>query len=184
MPENTGRPGGPRPTAVGDRLIELRRPRRCPLNKLAPVVAVLALLGSSHRLQGQSKHTPTLTESLSLKGLSGQQISPDGKFIAYRVRETDWKENAYINQLWLLNTVTGESLQLTRGKKSAGSMEWSPDGRWLAFVTEREQSAILPEEKKAEEKKLEEKKDASKEEDKSADKKDEKKKEEGGDEKP
>ena len=78
------------------------------MKKLALVVAVLALLGDSHRLQAQSKHTPTLTESLSLKGLSGQQISPDGKFIAYRVRETDWKENAYVRQIWLVNTSTGE----------------------------------------------------------------------------
>jgi len=129
------------------------------LKKLALVVAVLALLGDSRRLQAQSKHTPTLTESLSLKGLSGQQISPDGKFIAYRVRETDWKENAYVRQIWLVNTSTGESFQLTRGKKSAGAMEWSPDGRWLAFVTEREPAAVLPEEKKADEKKSEEKKD-------------------------
>ena len=148
------------------------------MNKLALAVLVLSLLGDSHPIPAQTKHAPSLTESLSLRGLSGQEISPDGKFIAYRVRETDWKENAYVRQIWLANTATGESFQLTRGKKSAGSMEWSPDGRWLAFVTEREQAAILGEEKKPEEKK-----EVSKEEDKS-DKKDEKKKEEGGDEKP
>jgi dipeptidyl aminopeptidase/acylaminoacyl peptidase len=149
------------------------------LKKLVFAVSVLAFLSDSRLTQAQTKHTPSLTESLSLKGLSGQEISPDGKFIAYRVRETDWKENAYVRQIWLVNTATGQSFQLTHGKKPAGAMEWSPDGRWLAFVTEREQSAILPEEKKAEEKK-----DASKEEEKSADKRDEKKKEEGGDEKP
>src|SRR5215470_12444200 len=126
----------------------------------------------------QDKHAPSLTESLSLKRISGQQISPDGKFIAYRIRETDWKENAYVHQIWLVNVATGQSFQLTRGKKSAGAMEWSPDGHWLALVTEREQAAILPEEKKSEEKK------DLKEGDKSADKKDEKKKEESVDEKP
>src|SRR5215470_2400085 len=126
----------------------------------------------------QDKHAPSLTESLSLKRISGQQISPDGKFIAYRIRETDWKENAYVHQIWLVNVATGQSFQLTRGKKSAGAMEWSPDGHWLALVTEREQAAILPEEKKPEEKK------DAKEDDKSADKKDEKKKGEGADEKP
>lgn len=155
------------------------------MNPLVRSLCVLALVFSCQLLgtplPAQEKHVPSLTESLSLKSINGFEISPDGKFIAYRVRETDWKENAYVRQIWLLNIATGESFQLTRGKKSAGAMEWSPDGRWLAFVTEREQSAILPEEKK------EEKKDA-KEEDKSADKKDdkkeEKKKEEGGDEKP
>jgi dipeptidyl aminopeptidase/acylaminoacyl peptidase len=147
------------------------------LKKLSLAVAVLALIGASHPIQAQTKHTPSLTESLSLKGLSGQEISPDGKFIAYRVRETDWKENAYVRQIWLVNTATGESFQLTRGKKSAGAMEWSRDGRWLAFVTEREQAAVLPEEKKSDEKKP-----AGKEDEKKEDK--DKKKDDDSNEKP
>ena len=126
------------------------------------VAAVLVLI--SPALRAQSKHPPSLTESLSLKAINGHEISPDGRFIAYRVRETDWKENTYVRQIWLLDVSTGQSLQLTRGKKSAGAMEWSPDGRWLAFVTERETAAILPEAKKPDQKKEE-----------SADKKDEKK---------
>jgi len=130
------------------------------LRKLAISFCSLTLLCSrAGTLPAQTKHTPSLTESLSLKSINGEQISPDGKFIAYRLRETDWKENAYVRQLWLINVATGEHFQLTRGKKSAGAMEWSPDGRWLAFVTEREQAAILPEEKKAEEKKSDEKKE-------------------------
>ena len=98
----------------------------------------------------QEKHSPTLTESLSLRAISSEQISPDGKFVAYRVRETNWKDNEYTRQIWLVNVASGESYQLTRGKKSAGAMEWSPDGKWLAFVTDRETSAIESEEKKEE----------------------------------
>jgi len=166
------------------------------LKKLALAFSIFFLLAGSHSANAQTKHVPSLTEGLSLRAINGHEISPDGKFLAYRIRETDWKENAYIRQIWLLrvsgsvltdpelkDVATGESFQLTRGKKSAGAMEWSPDGRWLAFVTEREPAAILPEEKKPGEK-PEEKKEAAKEDDKSADKKDEKKKEEGGDEKP
>jgi dipeptidyl aminopeptidase/acylaminoacyl peptidase len=112
---------------------------------------------------GQAKHTPTLDESLSLRTLVGEKISPDGRFIAYRVRETDWKNNEFIAQLWLVNVSTGASFQLTRGKKQAGGAEWSPDGRWLAFMTEREANAIEPgtgpekKEEKKDEKKAEKK---------------------------
>ena len=95
-------------------------------------------------LCGQAMHTPTLDEMLSLRTISSAKISPDGQLVAFRVRETNWKDNTYVTQLWLMNVTTGTSFQLTRGKKSAGQEEWSPDGRWLAFITERESSAIEP----------------------------------------
>jgi dipeptidyl aminopeptidase/acylaminoacyl peptidase len=110
--------------------------------------------------QAQTKHTPTLEESLSLKSIGSAKISPDGRFVAYEMQQANWKDNEFVRQLWLLNTETGKALQLTRGKKSAGGAEWSPNGRWLAFLTERESSAIdpaVPTEKKEEKK--EEKKD-------------------------
>src|SRR6266850_2839377 len=105
-------------------------------------LAVAVFWGGS--MPAQTKHAPTLEESLNLKTIGGARISPDGRFIAYRVRETDWKENAYVRQIWLVNVASGTSFQLTRGKKSSDAPEWSPDGRWLAFIGEREANAIAP----------------------------------------
>ncbi len=131
-------------------------------------LALLLFFGAV--LPAQTTHTPSLDESLQLKAVTGPRISPDGRFVAYRLRETDWKENAYVRQIWLINVATGKNFQLTRGKKSVDSLEWSPDGRWIAFVTEREPAAITPPEK-------EDKKDDQKDETKDAKKeeKDEKK---------
>jgi dipeptidyl aminopeptidase/acylaminoacyl peptidase len=92
----------------------------------------------------QGEHVPTLAESLSRTAIRAPSIAPDGRTVAYLLRETNWKENEFVAQLWLANVATGKSVQLTRGKKSAGRAEWSPDGRWLAFVTEREANAIEP----------------------------------------
>ena len=84
--------------------------------------------------------------------------------MVYQLRETNWKDDAYVSHLWLMNVASGASFQLTRGKKSADQAEWSPDGRWLAFVTERESTAIEPlaveKEKDTEEKQKEEGKEA------------------------
>jgi dipeptidyl aminopeptidase/acylaminoacyl peptidase len=122
---------------------------------------------------GQAKYTPTLEESLSLRSIGSAKISPDGRFVAYEVRETNWKDNEFVHQLWLVNVATGKSFQLTRGKKSASGADWSPDGRWLAFITEREPAAIEPLSQVEKEKKQE--KEAIKKEEKKDEKKEEKK---------
>jgi dipeptidyl aminopeptidase/acylaminoacyl peptidase len=104
--------------------------------------------------------TPTLDQLLSMKSVARPRLSPDARFVAYEMTEADWKENAYVTHLWLADVQSGRSFQLTRGKKSSDSAQWSPDGRWLAFMTEREPAGIAPPSEKSEKK--EEKKDDAK----------------------
>ena len=92
----------------------------------------------------QEAHSATLAESLSRTAIRAPAISPDAKSVAYQQRETNWKENEFAWQLWRVDVATGQAVQLTRGKKSVGSAQWSPDGRWLAFVTEREANVVEP----------------------------------------
>ena len=80
-----------------------------------------------------SAQTPTIEQSLSMRTASSPRISPDGRFIAYQVSEANWDENDFVPQIWIAVTATGERYQLTRGKKSSGSVDWSPDGWRLAF---------------------------------------------------
>jgi len=143
------------------------------LRKLALFLFALSLASTTF---AQAKHTPTIDESLSLKGISGAQISPDGRYIAYRVRETDWEDNLYVRQLWLVNAATGVSFQLTRGKKSIEGFRWSPDGKWIAFTTEREQSAVVPPDKEKKDDPSSDKKDEKKDEKEDSDKSDKDKK--------
>ena len=107
-------------------------------------LAIIFCVTIAAPVRGQHKHTPSLEDSLQLQIVNSPRISPDGRFIAYRVRQTDWKENAYVWQIWLLDVGRGTRIQLTRGNKSSDMPEWSPDGRWLAFVTERDSSASMP----------------------------------------
>jgi len=80
---------------------------------------------------------PTLDDLLTIKTVGGTQISPDGKWVAYTVNYGDFKQDAFVTQIWLANSDTGKSLQLTRGDKSSTNPRWSPDGQWLAFVSNR-----------------------------------------------
>jgi dipeptidyl aminopeptidase/acylaminoacyl peptidase len=80
---------------------------------------------------------PTIDDLLMLKSAGGTQISPDGKWVAYAVTETDFKQDAYVTHLWLANTASGKTFQVTRGEKGVGGAQWSPDGAWLSFTSNR-----------------------------------------------
>lgn len=82
-------------------------------------------------------HVPTLDDLITLKSIGGTQISPDGKWIAYTVGYGDFKQDAFITQIWLADSASGKNFQLTRGDKSSTNPRWSPDGKWLAFLSNR-----------------------------------------------
>jgi uncharacterized protein (TIGR01244 family) len=80
---------------------------------------------------------PTVDQLIGLKRAGSPAISPDGRLVAYTVREPNWDENAYETEIWLADVAAGTARQLTNGKKSSGSPDWSPDGRRLAFTSDR-----------------------------------------------
>ncbi len=81
--------------------------------------------------------SPTVDQILSLKRAGPPQISPDARFVAYTIQRTNWDENAYETDIWLADTRTGVSRQLTAGKKSSTAPAWSPDATRLAFISDR-----------------------------------------------
>jgi Tol biopolymer transport system component len=98
-------------------------------------IALLLLLCLPSAAAAQK--VPTVDDLLNVKSAGGTQISPDGKWVAYTVAEADFKQNAFITQIWLANVDSGRSVQLTRGEKSSTSAQWSPDSQWLAFSSQR-----------------------------------------------
>ncbi len=87
--------------------------------------------------------TPSIQQSISMKSAGSPQISPDGRWVAYTVTETNWEENAYETEIWLANTATGEKYPLTNSKKSNSSPVWSPDGKTLAFLSTRDDKSQI-----------------------------------------
>jgi dipeptidyl aminopeptidase/acylaminoacyl peptidase len=93
--------------------------------------------------------TPTIDQSLEMKGAFSPEISPDGKRVVYEVSRTNWEDNTFERDLWIADTATGEGHQLTASKKSSTNAAWSPDGKWIAFLSDRPgQTSGSPEGKK------------------------------------
>jgi len=115
----------------------------CRVRKCAELGASLILLGVfvSQGSSQTASHPPTPEESISIRTAGGPKISPDGNYVVYSIREADWQQNAYVSHLWLADVATSRTFQLTRGSKSSNGADWSPDGRWIAFITQREPDA-------------------------------------------
>ena len=105
---------------------------------MTKVITALAIaLAFSAAASAIDRRSPTVDELIAFKSPNSATISPDGRFVAFTVRETLWAENAYGMQLWLANTLTGEIIKLTTSKGVNREPQWSPNGRWLAFMSSR-----------------------------------------------
>ena len=113
------------------------------------MLAVLPAEQTAKPAQGPSSRVPTIDQSLEWQSAFNPKISPDGKRVVYEVQKTNWEENAFERNLWIGDVASGETHALTTAKKSSTNPEWSPDGKWIAFLSDRPaQIAGTPEGKK------------------------------------
>ena len=80
----------------------------------------------------------TIEDLYKYKPVSSPRISPDGKRVAFVVTTIDERKHEYRSAIWMVSTEGGEAQRFTAGPANASNPSWSPDGRWLAFVSERE----------------------------------------------
>ncbi len=105
---------------------------------LIPVaLAACGLLALSAGAQETASSTPTIDQSLEWKAALNPKISPDGMRVVYEIQKTNWEENAFERNLWIADIPAGESHALTSAKKSSTNAAWSPDGKWIAFLSDR-----------------------------------------------
>jgi dipeptidyl aminopeptidase/acylaminoacyl peptidase len=86
----------------------------------------------------QQKRAITFDDLFGFGRVSDPQISPDGKTVAFVVTNYSKAENTSNSNIYLLPLEGGQIRQLTAEKKTNNSPRWMPDGKSIAFVSNRD----------------------------------------------
>jgi dipeptidyl aminopeptidase/acylaminoacyl peptidase len=128
------------------------------------VLAALLLLPGLIKATLNGRRTEPLPVECALRTHSFSELSPiafsrDGKWVAYMVRTNERARPKEVREIerehyvrtgmftqnqagdiWISNIETGESKMLTNARSSNWDPSWSPDGRYLGFLSDRDGS--------------------------------------------
>jgi dipeptidyl aminopeptidase/acylaminoacyl peptidase len=106
------------------------------MNKYRVFIAIIMLL-LSPAARGEEKKPLTFDTLMKIKRISDPRFSPEGKNIAFVISEAAMEENLFKSTIWIMGNDGKGLRQFTRGTGRDANPQWSPDGRTLAFTSDR-----------------------------------------------
>jgi dipeptidyl aminopeptidase/acylaminoacyl peptidase len=105
-------------------------------------LGLILILFFARQLLAQSKPRLTLDECFNSVSYPSVTLSPDGHSVVIGAERADWEQQIFRNDLWLYrdDAKAASLIQLTQSGHDT-EPKWSPDGRWIAFLSERKASA-------------------------------------------
>ena len=103
-----------------------------------PIFVLGSLLASVLLFAQDAKPKLNIDEFFNSVSFSALKVSPDGKSVLFGTEKADWDQQIFRSQLWLyrVNGNGGSLIQLTQSGHDS-TPQWSPDGQWIAFLSER-----------------------------------------------
>ena len=105
---------------------------------LAMSGAALSISGIGRTVAAQARRPLEPADIFELKTVGDPRLSPDGAWVAYTVSSLDKKEDTSDTDIYMAPAAGGAPIKLTSSKKPETSPRWSPDGRYLAFLSGRD----------------------------------------------
>ena len=79
----------------------------------------------------------SIDDQFQIREVEGPKLSPDAQWVAYTVKTASLKEDNSEQRIWMVPFAGGEAVPLTAEGVSSGNPRWSPDGKYLAFLSAR-----------------------------------------------
>jgi len=102
------------------------------------ILLIIAVLIGSSALAQTVKKPFKPTDFYHIPTLDDPQLSPDGKWIAYSLAEVDSAKDKRISHIWMQSYDGKQSIQLTFDDEPSSTPKWSPDGKYLSFLSEKD----------------------------------------------
>lgn len=117
------------------------RPLTLPLgSNLVAAVFPATLLATGLTAQTPTPRPIAVEDLFRIASVGSPVARPDGRYVAYVVSTDDLEENSGESHIWMLDLSSdAEPRQMTAGETSSGSPAFSPDGRYLSFLTGRDE---------------------------------------------
>jgi len=100
---------------------------------------VILLICSFAFAEGNEKRKIRADDLFNFKQISQLKFSPDGKCIAYVFTVRDKEKNRSNSDIWMIPSQGGTPIRLTNHEKGDNNPCWSPDGKYLAFLSGRKE---------------------------------------------
>ncbi len=109
---------------------------------------ILAILCGTGFLPAESQKKPfTIADLYRLRAVEDPNFSPDGKQIAFVVRESNLEKGTTNSEIYLINVDGSDLRRMTNNESSDTHPRWSPDGSEILFLSTRTQDSqvwLLP----------------------------------------